>query len=104
MTKIKVDFRMIDSTASVIDEYITSAKKCMKSAKDEVNSISNLWKGEDSVAFNNKWEECIGENSTYSRMVKSFESYSQFLKCAGDKYKEAQINAINRANGLPRWW
>ena len=35
--------------------------------------------------------------------AQALESYASFLRFAGNKYKDAQTNAVNRANRLPKW-
>ena len=41
--------------------------------------------------------------SGVSRMISDLENYAKFLRYAASKYRAAQVNAVNRANSLPRW-
>ena len=50
-----------------------------------------------------EWQQIKGSDSTSDRMLKSLDNYADFLRFAANKYKSAQANAINRANGLPRY-
>ena len=57
----------------------------------------------DFIEFKKQWDMVTDGESTYAEMIKALESYSKFLLHAGEKYKNAQINAVNRANRLPKY-
>lgn len=103
MAYIKVNHNKFESAAQAIDRYIADTKKKMTNAANEVKSLSANWKGNDYTQFRSQWSKVTSPDSTYSQMIKSYESYARFLRYAADKYKNAQANAINRANSLPRW-
>ncbi len=103
MAYIKVDHSKFSGTANAIDTYLTTLRNKMNSAENEVNNLSNYWNGADFTQFKVQWSRVTNGDATYSEMVKSLESYSKFLKYAAEKYKNTQINAVNRANSLPRW-
>ena len=98
---IKVDHSKFESTANVLLDYTEKMKKNMRKADTAVSTMMHQWQGEDAYEFNAKWATVSGGDSTYEAMRKSIESYANFLKSAGEKYKQAQINAVNAANSLP---
>ena len=103
MAYIKVDHSKFSSAASAVDTYVNQLRTKMNSAQGEVNSLSSVWQGADYTQFKSQWSKVTNGDSTYSEMIKSLESYSEFLKYAAEKYKEAQTKAVNRANDLPKW-
>lgn len=103
MAYIKVDHSKFSDTAGAVNTYVTQLRNKMNGAEGEVNNMSSIWQGEDYKQFKSQWDKVTNGESTYSQMIKSLESYSEFLKYAAEKYKEAQARAINRANNLPRW-
>ena len=104
MSRIRANTNQFESTASEVDKYLIEVDKKMKDATMRIEALGYVdYQGDDFRAFRIRWEE-YKNGEKYIDMMKSLESYSQFLRFAGAKYKGAQINAINRANGLPRWW
>lgn len=103
MAYIKVDHSKFSGAASAVDTYLAQLGKKMNGAKGEVNNMASIWQGSDYTHFKAQWDKVVNGESTYSEMVKSLKSYSEFLKYAAEKYKNAQADAINRANNLPRW-
>lgn len=100
---IKVDHSMFSGAAEAVETYVTDLKKKMRSADAEVKGMMRIWQGADAGQFNAQWDAVTNGDSTYSEMVKSLESYAQYLRYAAGKYKDAQARAVNRANNLPRW-
>lgn len=100
---IKVDHSQFDKAASAIDTYNTVLKTKMSGADQTVTGLFSSWKGIDSSAYKTKWDTLDEKGSVYFTMRKSLESYANFLRAAGNKYKTAQANAVNRANRLPKW-
>lgn len=103
MAYIKVDHSKFTDAANAVDTYIRTMKSKMDSATSEVNTLQSNWQGSDYNQFKIQWTRVTNKDSTYSQMLKSLESYSNFLKFASNKYKDAQAKAVNRANNLPRW-
>ena len=103
MAYIKVDHSKFSGAASAVDDYVSQLKSKMKSAESEVNAMVSGWEGDDYTQFKKQWSTLQAKGSAYSEMVKALEAHSDFLRYAANKYKEAQSNAINRANSLPRW-
>ena len=101
--KINVEHSQFNRTAEAIDKYISNMNKQMNLANNAMNSMFATWKGIDANAYKNKWDTVIGSTSTCVKMKKSLSSYSKYLRYAGNRYKTAQANAVNRANKLPRW-
>lgn len=101
--KIKVNHSQLNKTAQTIDDYVSKMTKQMNSANNEMKDLFSSWKGIDASAYKTKWNTVNDSDSTYYNMKKSLSSYSKYLKYAGEKYKTAQADAINRANKLPRW-
>lgn len=103
MAYIKVDHSKLESTASLVEAYISNTKKKMNNANGYVANMSGSWQGVDFNQFKLQWDGVTNNDSAYSQMMKSLESYAQFLRYAASKYKNAQAKAINRANSLPKW-
>ena len=103
MAYLRVDHSKFEAAASAIDTYVTSMKNKMRSAGGEVNTLSANWQGSDFTQFKAQWDKVTNNDSTYSQMIKSLESYAKYLRFAAQKYKEAQSKAVNRANGLPKY-
>lgn len=103
MAYIKVNHSKFARTAEEVEDYVLVMKAMMSRAQEDVNLLLSSWKGDDANVFNSKWSTITENGSTYAGMVKSLESYAKVLRFAGEKYKNAQINAVNRANSLSRW-
>lgn len=101
--KITVNHSELTNTANEIDSYIQKTENNMNNANGLVAGMMSSWNGEDAIAYKSKWDTITNGDSSYTRMKKSLEKYSNYLKDASNKYKNAQANAINRANCLPRW-
>lgn len=103
MANIKVDHSKFAATATAVDNYVRLLKTRMTQANAEVSHMGRAWEGTDYAQFASQWSKVTNGESTYAEMVKSLESYAKFLRMAESKYKQAQINAVNRANSLPKW-
>ena len=101
--KIRVNHTILNRTADAVDTYVRNMNSKMNSANTAVSTMLATWQGDDAKTFKVKWDTVDNADSTHGMMKKALESYSSFLRDAGSKYKNAQINAINRANGLPKW-
>lgn len=100
---IKVNHSKFDSTATAIENYNSLLTKKMGNANQSMTTLFSSWKGIDASTYKTKWDTLDGGDSVYYKMKKSLESYAKFLRAAGNKYKTAQINAVNRASRLPKW-
>ena len=101
--KIKTDHSKMEKAAEVIETYVGNMDTKMSNADRAVLMMQSNWKGVDAGALKGKWDTVKDKDSTYGRMKTSLENYANYLKNAADKYKAAQIDAINRANKLPKW-
>ena len=102
MSYIRVDHSKFETAAVSIDNYVEDMKRNMSSAENEVSTLSASWQGQDFNQFNNQWSKLTDSSSVHTQMVKSMESYAKFLRYAAKQYKDAQANAVNRANSLPQ--
>ena len=102
MAYIKVDHAKLSEAAGQIDHYISQHKSSMARMSNIVSSLSTAWNGEDYNQVQKEWMEIHSTDSTSARMIKSIQGYSDSLRAAATKYKEAQARAINRANQLCR--
>lgn len=101
MPFIRVDHSRFESAAKQLESYIDYAKSRMKDANTSVNNlIQTGWQGDDSISFRNRWNLVDSKESVYYKMMKSLKSYADYLRYASNAYKQAQINAVNRANRL----
>ena len=103
MAYINVDHSKFEQAAKAIDTYVREARIKMRSSSNVVHDLAATWQGKDASEFQNQWNRLDDSDSTFSKMIKDLESYAKFLRYAAKKYKDAQSNAVNRANGLPRW-
>ena len=103
MAYIRVDHSKLESAASAIDNYVASMRSKMSGADHEVSAIFANWQGSDYTQFEAKWNAVTDNDSTYSQMLQSLESYAKYLRYAASKYKSTQSDAVNRANSLPKY-
>lgn len=100
MAHIKVNHSKFESAARTIDGYISSHKKKMKQIDQSVVSLGTSWQGTDYNQMKIEWGQINASGSTSDNMLKSLQNYADALRNAGEKYKQAQARAINRANTL----
>ena len=103
MAYINVNHTQFSKAADSIDEFVRNMSTKMASANGEVNNLSGGWQGTDFIQFKTQWEKVTNGDSTYTEMKKAFETYSKFLRYAGEKYRVAQENAVNAAYRLPKY-
>lgn len=103
MAVINVDHSRLEKTASAVDDYVTKHKHNMNSIDTNVTALKTAWEGEDYDQMAARWQQMNSDDSTSGEMLKALESYADFLRFAAEQYKTAQIDAINRANRLPKW-
>ncbi|MBQ4260144.1 MAG: hypothetical protein IJB84_07805 [Lachnospiraceae bacterium] len=103
MANIVVDHREIEKVADAIDTYVAKHNKKMDSINQCIETVGKSWEGTDYNQFKKEWKEIRGGDSTSSLMIKHLEGHASFLRFAANKYKAAQLNAIDRAQRLPRW-
>lgn len=100
MAYIMVDYRRLEKTAGDIDGYINSHKRAMSEIDNNIVSLGASWQGEDYYRMQCEWNEMKNGSSTSEKMLKSLDNYADFLRWAAKKYKQAQADAISRANRL----
>ena len=100
MAYIMVDYRRLEKTAGDIDGYINSHKRAMSEIDNNIVSLGASWQGEDYFQLQREWDEMKSVSSTSEIMLKSLDNYADFLRWAARKYKQAQADAISRANRL----
>lgn len=100
--KITVNHSELTNAANEIDSYIQKTANNMNNANSVVAGMMSSWSGEDAIAYKTKWDTITNGDSSYIRMKNSLERYSNYLKDASSKYKNAQVNAVNRACFLPK--
>lgn len=97
---IQVDHSKFDTAAVAIEDYVTFIKNNMSSAGDEVTNMSANWKGDDFTQFQSKWALIQDEGSVSLNMMKAMGAYAEFLRYCSQTYKQAQSDAVNRANSI----
>jgi WXG100 family type VII secretion target len=103
MPFISADRSRLDRAAGTIDTYVSNHKNKMNSANGEISTLSNSWQGRDFNQFRTQWNRVTANDSTSQKMISAMENYARFLRFASNRYKEAQANAVNRANSIPKW-
>lgn len=103
MAYIKVDHSKLKSTANAVDTYVKLLRDKMGLAQSEIEALSAGWEGQDYTQFLAAFDAIDNGDSTHAALIKALESYAEYLRYAGDKYRNTQASAINAANLLPRW-
>lgn len=103
MSYIKVNHSELESTAKQVDSCVSNLKSKMSSANGKVSALASGWAGSDFTQFLSQWKTVDNSDSTYYKLIKALESYSDYLSYAASKYKDAQTDAVNRANSLPKY-
>jgi uncharacterized protein YukE len=101
---IKADHSRFEAAASAIESYTNTHKGKMNLANSEVTALNAAWAGADYVKFRERWNRLDDNGSVSQKMLSALEAYAKFLRYSAEKYKQAQINAVNRANGITNWW
>jgi len=102
MAYIKVDHSRFEATANAMDTYVSSHKSHMNKANTEITDLSKAWQGADYNQFKSKWNQVMGKNSISQKMISAMEDYAKFLRFSANTYKQAQANAVNGVNSIPR--
>ena len=102
MARIKVDHKALTTAADAVDSYVSKHKNNMKQINNNVVNLNSAWQGKDYNQLKTEWMEIMAADSTSGKMLTSLENYADFLRYAAKKYIDAQTNAVNRANLLPK--
>lgn len=100
---IEVNHLKLEQAASDIDEYISEHNRYMDEAHEKVQNMKQFYDGDDYIQYYDQWLTLTNEESTSKNITKSMKNYSDFLRHSAAKYKEAQINAVNRSNSISIW-
>lgn len=101
--QIRVDHKKLEGAAAKIDTYVSVHRSNMSAIGADLDRLNAHWQGPDYTQVKREWDEMNAYDSVSMQMIRAMESYASFLRLASKKYKEAQINAVNRANSLTRW-
>ena len=102
MSYIKANHSKFEATATAMESYVSEHKRKMVTLGNTVTGLSQNWQGQDYTQFKTQWNKVVAKDSTSQKMIQAMENYCKFLRFAAGKYKEGQINAVNRANGIPK--
>lgn len=100
MAYIRVDYKMMINTVNQIENYISTFDNNMELISNDIVSINSEWEGKDYQQFKAEWDKIKSPGSTSYLMRAAIQNYADEIKEAVNKYKEAQIRAINKANSL----
>lgn len=103
MAYIKVDHKKLDDAATAVETYVSQHKSGMKRIDQQIVGMNSAWQGKDYDQLKAQWQEMNESGSTSKKMLYALEDYADFLRYSAKKYKDAQSNAVNRANKLPRY-
>lgn len=103
MAKITLDHSKLDQAAAAIETYVATHRADMKGIDAQMENLGSSWQGPDYAQVKYEWGQMKGYDSVSDKMLRSLEAYRDFLKMASGKYKQAQIDAVNRAKNLNRW-
>lgn len=90
------------NAASKVDTYISDLKTKMSYENAKVLALGSSWEGKDYTAFKAQFSKADDPDSVYANMLKALERHAEILRFAEGKYKQAQIDAVNRAQALVR--
>lgn len=100
---IAVNHKILEQTAADIDECITKHNQYLEQASENVRNMSSIWEGSDYIKYCEQWGMLTNNDSTSKAIIKNMQNYADYLCYCAKKYKEAQANAINKANNIPKW-
>jgi len=103
MAYIRVDHKKLIVAADAVKDYRGLLTSKMQIANQIVDDMRASWRGDDAVQFQHQWDLVSAEGSVCRKMSDSLKSYEDYLRFASDTYKNAQIDAVNMADSLPRW-
>ena len=103
MAKIVVDHSELGATAKVIETYVELIQRKYKSADGEVRYMTSAWAGNDETKFIQQWNKINDPGTATRGMIEDYSTYAKNLKAAEQLYKDAQADAVNSANWLPKW-
>ncbi len=101
MANIKVNHKQLEKSADEINSYIASHKSNMRKIDSEMTGLGSKWEGSDYQQVLVEWQKIKGEGSVSQELLKALEEYEDYLRFAANKYKKAQVDAVNRASLLP---
>lgn len=104
MAYIKVDHSKFDAAYNAVGSYTIQVALKGLAVENSVSSLKSSWKGDDYTVFENQWRKAIDKESTYKKYLDMMSHYADALKIIGNKYKDAQANAVNRSNDIPTWF
>ena len=102
-TYININHKELGTAAKAVDNYVSSMARKIFVANGEVRNLLLGWRGTDYSKFHKQWLKLTNEDSVYYNMRAALKGYASFLRYAEKQYRDAQINAVNRANGLPKY-
>ncbi len=103
MAIIRADHSRLEKAAAAVDNYVAEHKKNMSDIDASMTELGLAWQGNDYEQLKIQWQQIDSNESTSGKMLQALENYAEFLRFAADKYKTAQVNAVNRAKKLPNW-
>lgn len=95
---VRVNLSDFETAAKSVENYILFMNNKMQTINTRVHTLE--WTGEDCTAFFEKWNEIISQGSRYQAMTSVLHGYANYLRTAAAAYKEAQEEAVRRANRL----
>lgn len=99
MAQIKVNHKKLGQLGSDINSYQRELKKEYRIMNDYVINM-RPWVGIDEMKFEAKWQGIISGGSVSGALIDSLGNYGDMLITVSNKYKMAQMNAVNKANRL----
>lgn len=103
MAMIRINHRVLEEMADVIDTYCGEQNKEMRSAESAVKSmLSSDWIGKDANEFNNKWEQVNASDSVTVKFRDSLSSFGEALRACAKEYRTAQEDSYDEASRLPK--
>lgn len=104
MAQIHIDRSKLIKAAGQVEQVADQIEINMNNAANAADALPQGWEGKDYVVFRDRLKAIYGNDSVSKAMVRSMRAYADYLRFAEAQYKEAQIRAINKADGLKRRW
>lgn len=100
MAKIRADHSKFSAASSAIKKYTNSMDRFTLDTAEDIALLVSTWQGKDQNSFAQSWNKAINNKSIHAKMKNSLVNYANVLDYASKLYKQAQADAINRANSL----
>lgn len=102
--RIVVDNSKLESTASTLDNCVSSIGSRTIVANASVTALAVQWQGSDTEIFLQKWQASTNASSAHGKVKSYLSAYASMLRYASSQYKTAQYNAVKKAHKIDHFF